>query len=170
MQHRAAALLPEPVVCCASKESLTFKRKKMNMSKSLKLIGVSMLLVAGLAACDKQKPGPAETAGKNIDQTMDQAGQKIGDTADKVGAKIGEQTGKAGVAIEDTEITAKIKAAFMAESGLKTLQISVDTVKGVVTLTGSVDTQTHSDMAKTMAGAVSGVIKVNNQLVAKSRK
>ena len=142
----------------------------MNMSESLKLIGISMLLVAGLAACDKQKPGPAETAGKNIDRTVDQAGQKIGETADKVGAKIGEQTEKAGVAIEDTEITTKIKAAFMAESGLKTLQISVDTVKGVVTLTGSVDTQSHSDMAKAMAGAVSGVSKVNNQLVARSRK
>lgn len=129
----------------------------MNMSGSLKLTGISMLLVVGLAACEK--PGPAETAGKNIDRTMDQAGQKIGNAAEK-----------AGVAIDDTEITAKIKAAFLAESGLKTLQISVDTVKGVVTLSGSVDTQTHSDLARAMAGAVSGVSKVNNQLVVKSRK
>jgi len=131
----------------------------MKISENFKIIGVSMLLVAGLAACEKQNPGPAESAGKNIDRTMNQAGQKIGDAADK-----------AGVAIEDTEITAKIKAAFMAESGLKTLQISVDTVKGVVTLSGSVDKQSQSDMAKTMAGAVSGVSEVKNQLVVKSRK
>ncbi|MDO8988885.1 MAG: BON domain-containing protein [Sideroxyarcus sp.] len=142
----------------------------MNMSKSLKLAGVSMLLVAGLAACDQQKPGPAETAGKNIDRTLDQAGNKIEATADKVGDKMSEQIAKAGVALDDTEITAKIKAAFFAESGLKTLQISVDTVKGVVTLTGSVDKQSQSDMAKAMAGAVEGVSRVDNRLVATSNK
>lgn len=129
----------------------------MNMAERLKLIGVSILMVVGFTACEK--PGSAESAGKNIDRTMDQAGQKIGAAANK-----------AGVAMDDTEITAKIKAAFFAESGLKTLQISVDTVKGVVTLSGSVDTQSQSDMAKAMAGAVSGVSKVNNQLVAKSHK
>ena len=83
---------------------------------------------------------------------------------------MGEQSTKAGVAIEDTEITAKIKAAFFAESGLKTLQISVDTVKGVVTLSGSVDTQQHSDTAKAMASAVSGVNSVKNELVIISKK
>ena len=131
----------------------------MKVAERFKIIGVSMLLVAGLAACEKQNPGPAESAGKNIDRTMDQAGQKIGNAADK-----------AGVAIDDTEITAKIKAAFMAGSGLKTLQISVDTVKGVVTLSGSVDTQQHSDTAKAMASAVSGVNSVKNELVIISKK
>jgi osmotically-inducible protein OsmY len=101
---------------------------------------------------------------------MDQVGQKIGEAADKVGDKMGEQSAKAGVAIDDTEITAKIKAAYFAESGLKTLQISVDTIKGVVTLSGSVDTQSHSDLAKAMASAVSGVSKVNDRLMVSSNK
>lgn len=114
-----------------------------------------MLLVAGLSACDK--PGPAETAGKKIDQT-----------ADKVGDKLGEQGAKAGVAIADTEITAKVKAAIFAEPGLKTLQISVDTVQGVVTLSGSVDTRSISNRAKELAGAVAGVKDVENRLVVKS--
>jgi len=52
-----------------------------------------------------------------------------------------EQSEKAGVAIDDAEITTKVKAAIFAEPGLKTLQISVDTIKGVVTLSGSVDSQ-----------------------------
>lgn len=140
----------------------------MKIFENIKLVGMTALLVAGVAACDK--PGPAETAGKNIDRTVDQVGQKIGETADKVGDKMSQQSEKAGVAIDDTEITTKIKAAFFAESGLKTLQISVDTVKGVVTLSGSVDTQSHSDMAKAMASAVSGVKKVNNDLMVKSGK
>jgi len=41
------------------------------------------------------------------------------------GKKIDQTAEKAGVAIEDTEITAKVKAAIFAEPGLKTLQISV---------------------------------------------
>ena len=140
----------------------------MKVSESLKLIGISMLLVAGLVACDK--PGPAETAGKNIDRSMDQAGQKIGEAADKVGEKMGEQGEKVGAAIDDTEITAKVKAAIFAEPGLKTLQISVDTVKGVVTLSGSVDSQPSSNRAKELAGAVAGVKEVENRLVLKSNK
>lgn len=140
----------------------------MNILKNLKLIGISTLFVAGLAACDK--PGPAETAGKKIDRTADTAGKKIGETVDKVGEKLGEQGTKAGVAIEDTEITAKVKAAIFAEPGLKTLQISVDTVKGVVTLTGSVDSLANSDRAKALAGAVAGVTAVENRLVLKSNK
>lgn len=135
---------------------------------NLKLIGISMLFVVGLAACDK--PGPAETAGKKVDQTLDQAGKKIGDAADTVGEKLSAQGAKAGVAIEDTEITAKVKAAIFSEPGLKTLQISVDTVKGVVTLTGSVNSQANSDKAKELAGAVADVKRVENQLVVKPKK
>lgn len=141
----------------------------MNTSQNLKLLAVAVLL-AGLAACDKETPGPAESAGKNIDRSMDQAGDKIEAAADKVGDKMSEQSAKAGVAIADAEITAKIKAAFFAESGLKTMQISVDTVKGVVTLTGSVEKQSQSDMAKAMAGAVAGVNRVDNRLVATTKK
>ncbi|MDO9065024.1 MAG: BON domain-containing protein [Sulfuricella sp.] len=141
------------------------KGTKMKILENFKLIGISMLLAAGLAACDK--PGPAETAGKKIDQTANEAGKKIGEAADKVGEKLGEQGAKTGVAIDDAEITAKVKAAIFAEPGLKTLQISVDTVKGVVTLSGSVDSQPSSDRAKALAGAVAGVKEVENRLVLK---
>jgi len=151
----------------------------MKTLDSFKLVGISMLIVVGLAACDK--PGPAETAGKKIDQTAEAAGRKIEQTAeaagrkideatDKAGEKLGEQGVKTGIAIEDAEITAKVKAAIFAEPGLKTLQISVDTIKGVVTLTGSVDSEITSDRAKGLAGAVAGVSRVDNRLVTKTTK
>ena len=139
----------------------------MKASGNFKLIGISMLLVVGLAACDK--PGPAETAGKKIDQTADKAAQKMGDAADTVGEKMSAQSAKAGVAIEDTEITTKVKGAIFAEPGLKTLQISVDTVKGVVTLTGSVNSQANSDRAKALAAAVADVKRVENRLIVKPK-
>ena len=140
----------------------------MNILDGLKVISISVLLAVGLSACDK--PGPAESAGRNIDRTVDQAGKKISETSDKIGEKMSEQGAKAGVAIADTEITAKVKAAIFAESGLKTLQISVDTVKGVVTLTGSVNSQSNSDMAKALASAVHGVKGVENRLVVTAGK
>ena len=162
----------------------------MKAPKNFKSVGISILLIAALAACDK--PGPAETAGKKIDQTAEAAGKKIEQTAEaagkkmeqtaeaagrkidaateKIGEKLGEQGVKAGVAIDDAEITAKVKAAIFAEPGLKTLQISVDTVKGVVTLTGSVDSEPSSDRVKALASAVAGVTRVDNRLAQKTFK
>ena len=139
----------------------------MNTQENLKIIGVTIVLLVGLAACNK--PGPAERAGKNIDSSINQVGQKIDQTVDKIGEKMTEQGTKAGTAIDDTEITAKVKAAIFAESGLKTLQISVDTKNGVVTLSGTVNSQPNSDMAKALAGAISGVKSVDNQLAIKPK-
>jgi len=137
----------------------------MKVSGNLRLVGTSLLFAVALAACDK--PGPAERAGEKLDQTVDKAGMKIGETVDKVGEKLSAQSAKTGVAIDDAEITAKVKAAIFAEPGLKTLQISVDTVRGVVTLSGSVDSQANSDRAKALAGAVAGVNDVENRLMLK---
>jgi osmotically-inducible protein OsmY len=123
----------------------------MKILESTKFIGFSVLLVAGLVACDNSRP--AETAGKKIDQTVDKADKKMSDAADKVG-----------MVIDDATITAKVKAAILAESGLKTLQINVDTVKGVVTLSGSVDSLLSSDKAKSLASGVTGVKVVENRL------
>ena len=138
------------------------------MHGNLKLIAIALLLAAGLNACDK--PGPAEKAGKQIDQTGSEAGKKIGETVDKAEKIASEQSAKTVQAVDDTEITAKVKATIFAEPGLKTLQISVDTVKGVVTLSGTVDSQASSDKAKTAAAAIAGVKEVINKLVATPTK
>ncbi len=134
----------------------------MNTLERFKLVVVSMAIAAGLVACDK--PNPAETTGQKIDQATEEAGQKMEQAADKLGA----QSEKAGELFDDAAITAKVKTAILAEEGLKVLQINVDTMKGVVTLSGSVDTQQNSDKAKEIAGAVAGVKDVENKLVVKS--
>jgi len=152
---------------------------KMNILGNLKLIVVSTLLVIGLAACDQ--PGSAESAGKKLDQAIDDAREKISDTADSAAEKmseqgdnaskaLGEQGDKAAVGINDAEITARVKAAIFAEPGLKSLQISVDTIKGVVNLSGSVDTQQNSETVSALASAVSGVRAVENHLMVKPGK
>ena len=138
------------------------------MQGNFKLMAIALLLAAGLSACDK--PGPAEKAGKQIDQTASEAGKKIGETVDKAEKIASEQSAKTVQAVDDTEITTKVKAAIFAEPGLKTLQISVDTVKGVVTLSGTVDSQASSERAREVAGAVAGVKEVANKLVATPTK
>jgi osmotically-inducible protein OsmY len=129
------------------------------------VFGLSALLVVALVACDKQKP--AETAGRQIDQGVDSAGRKVGEAIDKLGDKIEIQGAKTSVVIDDAEITTKVKAAIFAEPGLKTLQISVDTAKGVVTLSGSIDSPQSSDKARSLASGVAGVTAVENRLVMK---
>ena len=136
----------------------------MDVIGSFKFIGISLLLASALAACDAA-PGPAESAGKKIDQSANEAGKKLGEALDKVGKKIDEQGEKAAVAVDDAEITTRVKAAIFAEPGLKTLQIRVATVNGAVTLSGSVDTPQNGDRAAALAAAVSGVSGVDNRLV-----
>lgn len=53
-------------------------------------------LLAALAGCQKQE-GPAETAGKKIDQTVEKAGEKIEEAKEKVG----ETLEKAGAKLKD---------------------------------------------------------------------
>lgn len=160
----------------------------MHTRRHYPLLGISLLCAAALAACDK--PGPAENAGKKIDQTLesagksidqtvnragksldqtaDSAGKKIGEVADQVAARSSAMADQSGAALDDAEITARIKAAFLAEPGLRSLQISVATFKGVVTLSGSVDSPALAQRAAGLAGAVAGVKKVENYLVAQA--
>ena len=61
---------------------------KMTMGAA---VVMTALLAALLAGCQK-KEGPAETAGKKIDQAVEKTGEKIEEAKEKVGEKI-EQAG-----------------------------------------------------------------------------
>jgi hyperosmotically inducible periplasmic protein len=145
-----------------------FGGKKMKTAASVEVVALSLLLALGLSACDK--PGPAESAGKKIDKATESMGKNLGDATEKVEISLAENSNKAGGVIDDAQITTKVKAAIFAEPGLKSLQIGVDTVNGVVTLSGSVDAQANRDNAKALAGSVSGVNEVKNHLVLKPLK
>ncbi len=124
----------------------------------IKFVTIAMACSFGLLACDK--PHNAENAGKEIDRSAEKAGNKMDQASDK----LSEQAGKTGVVLEDSAITAKVKAAILGEPGLKSLDINVDTVNGVVTLAGKVESQANSDKANQIAGAVAEIKQVRNQL------
>ena len=127
------------------------------------LLAASSLTLIALAGCDK--PAPAETAGRKIDQAMDKMGKKVEQTAER--AK--EQTARAEQAIDDTTITAKVKAGILTEPGLKVLKIDVDTRNGLVTLTGSADSAQDVQRATQIATNVQGVKSVDNRLAVSSK-
>lgn len=69
--------------------------------------------------------------------------------------------------LDDATITAGVKAKFLTQKGLDSLDISVETVKGVVTLSGQVANQAQISLAEILAGEAEGVTKVVNNLTAR---
>lgn len=141
--------------------------------EKMKLMVLAVALTVGLAACDK--PNSAEDAGKKIDQAaasatdkIDLATEKAGDKLDEASKKLSEETDKTREVLEDATITAKIKTDMAAKTGIKSMYIKVDTIDGVVTLTGEVSSQENSDKAKEIAGGVAKVKRVENNLVIKA--
>lgn len=67
--------------------------------------------------------------------------------------------------IDDTVITTKVKAAIFNEEGLSSREISVETFKGVVQLSGFVSSQSDIGTAIRLAQGVNGVQSVVNSMV-----
>ncbi len=66
--------------------------------------------------------------------------------------------------IDDTVITAKVKARILDEPGLKSAEINVETFKGVVQLSGFVKSQSDINRAAELARGVRGVTSVKNDM------
>lgn len=64
--------------------------------------------------------------------------------------------------VNDTWITTKVKASLVTDSSVPATGIEVDTVNGVVFLTGTVQTKAQADEAKRLASQVEGVAKVDD--------
>lgn len=72
-----------------------------------------------------------------------------------------------GVIVDDSLITTKAKAAIFGTPDLKTLQISVETRQGEVTLTGMVDSAAAKMKAEEVVKSIEGVNSVTNNLEVK---
>ena len=148
----------------------------MTSSRYKRWIAAVGLIAFVAAGCDAprspsgraQKEGPAESAGQKIDRAAKSAGEKMDRSADQIAAEAKDAAAKTVAVLDDASVTAKVKAALVAEPGLKMLQIEVSTKDGVVTLNGSVDTPVLKKRAAEIAGSLSGVREVVDRLVVKS--
>ena len=69
--------------------------------------------------------------------------------------------------IDDSVITTKVKSLLAADDFLKSFQISVETYKGTVQLSGFVGSEKAVDKAGEIARSVKGVKSVKNDLIVK---
>jgi len=76
----------------------------------------------------------------------------------------GQASQKAANTMSDAAITAKVQAALLAEPGLKSTPIHVDTKEATVTLTGNVDSATQRERVKRIALSTEGVKDVVDNL------
>ena len=135
----------------------------MELEHSFKAVFASMMIVSGLVACDKS--GPAESAGKKIDEATENVSSAISNTVEKADQSVMRKSDSAGQEIDDGTITAKVKMALLNDSTIKSMKITVTTERGEVTLTGSAENQDKIDKAVMLTKAVPGVQSVNNKLV-----
>ena len=66
--------------------------------------------------------------------------------------------------VDDTAITAKVKAAIFHAPGLKSAEINVETFRAVVQLSGFVGSQSDMSEAVKLAQGVGGVKSVKNDM------
>jgi osmotically-inducible protein OsmY len=66
--------------------------------------------------------------------------------------------------VDDSYLTTKVKAAILSEPTLKSSEINVETFKGVVQLSGFVNSRSDIDRAVEVARSVKGVKSVKNDM------
>jgi osmotically-inducible protein OsmY len=69
-----------------------------------------------------------------------------------------------GETIDDATTTTRVKTALLNDPDVAGLKIDVDTFKGIVTLSGSVKSQSEADRAITIARRTDGVSDVKSTL------
>jgi len=165
---------------------------KMPFTYRPALIATVIGVAVAVSGCNKYTDS-GQTVGQKLDGAIDKTNAKIAAANDKVGEKVtqagavvasagesisnttGTAIDKAGTAvftkvdqvgniIEDSAITASIKADLLKDPGLSALGIEVNTVKGEVTLRGAVSTDVRKQRAEGIASHIVGVTKVNNLL------
>lgn len=119
---------------------------KTKMAKTLVAVVVGSALVGGSAM--------AEESFLN----------KVQNSADSAGSKIDSSMKKVGNYMDDSGVTAKVKAALVDNEAIKSTDISVHTHNGVVTLSGFVSSQEQAEKAVALAGGIEGVKSVSDKL------
>ncbi len=116
------------------------------ISKTLLAVVLGSVLASGSALAEETMTNKAESA------------------ADSTGEKIDSSMNKVGNFMDDSAITAKVKAALVDDEKIKSTDISVKTEKKVVTLSGFVESQAQAEQAVSVAKGVEGVSSVSDKL------
>lgn len=98
--------------------------------------------------------------------TMDKAQSGV----ESAGQKVDSSMNKVGNFMDDSTITAKVKATLVDHESIKSTDISVKTDQKVVTLSGFVESQAQAEEAVKVAKGVEGVTSVSDKLHVRDSK
>jgi osmotically-inducible protein OsmY len=133
-------------------------KRNSGMNKMILSAAVFGLMMAAPAFAQDNPGSPS--AGQSMRQAGEAAEQAGSDTLNAA-----KHVGKGTVtAMRDTKITAKVKVALHEDKVTEDSDIHVDTVAGVVTLSGHVPSPDAAARAEQLARQTEGVREVNNKL------
>ena len=135
--------------------------KALTKITSVAAVSAMVLLAVG---CDRKEADT--TTGEKVDNAIANTKQETKEAGNYVESK----TESAGQSIADAAITTAVKGKYVLDDELKAHDINVDTVGGVVTLTGAAPSAAAIERATTIAKTVDGVKDVTNQLTVKPVK
>ena len=81
------------------------------------------------------------------------------------GCAMARHQSSVGDVIDDSTITTKIKAKYAGDRAVSAMAINVDTLKGVVQLSGFAKNAEEKAMAEALARDTKGVVDVRNNIV-----
>jgi hyperosmotically inducible protein len=93
--------------------------------------------------------------------------EKARQTGAAIGEKVATGAAEAEQALSEAALTAKIKSKMALDDTVKALSIDVDTKGTVVTLSGTVHSETERVKAVQLARETAGITAVNDRLVIK---
>jgi osmotically-inducible protein OsmY len=118
------------------------------------------VLVLGLAVSIPARAQDSPSAS----ESMHQAGESVEQVGNDAALAAKQTYNGTATAVTDTKITTKVKVALLAEKLTRHETIHVDTVAGVVTLTGAVRSRNVAGRADQLVQQTEGVKRVNDQL------
>ena len=125
---------------------------RLKISKTLLAVMLTSAVATGSAYAENATTDKAQSG-------VESAGQKVDSSMNKVGNFM-----------DDSAITAKVKAALVDHENIKSTDISVKTEQKVVTLSGFVESQAQAEAAVTVAKGVEGVTSVSDKLHVRDSK
>ena len=124
----------------------------LKLSKTLLAVMLTSAVATGSAFAENSTTDKAQSG-------VESAGQKVDSSMNKVGNFM-----------DDSTITAKVKAALVDHDSIKSTDISVKTDQKVVTLSGFVESQAQAEEAVKVAKGVEGVTSVSDKLHVRDSK
>jgi osmotically-inducible protein OsmY len=136
----------------------------------LRLIVIVVILVAAAAFFLGYRITTSD-AGLEIERPVGTSGTvpevdtaKARETGAAIGERVASGANRAQRALADGALTAKIKSKMALDDTLEAARIDVDTVNGVVTLTGTVRRAAERERALQLARETDGVVSVTDRL------